>query len=157
MTIEESEYREGWPRPNEDRSAPTVAINDWKAESTWSWHCEGYRLRDETGQLRGDVQVRLGVVRAVAARPEDADKMDPSCNPDYSIFDERRTCRGQIVLQERLRPMALAFDPGEREIWLRKAVDAIRATPDPHRACPPETHGAKGTPGQRMFPASRRD
>ena len=61
------------------------------------------------------------------------------------------------MLQERLRPMALAFEPGERETWLRKAVDAIRATPDPDRAWPPETLGAWGTLGQRLFPTSRRD
>ena len=156
MTIEEHEYDAGWPPPTENRPAPIIAVNDWQAESTRGWHCEGYRLRDETGQLRGDVQVRLGVVRAVAARPEDADEMDPSHNPDYHIFDYDRTCRGQIVLQERLRPMALAFEPGERGIWLRKAIEAIRATPDPDRAWPPETLGAWGTPGQQMFPASRR-
>ena len=156
MTIEEHKYR-GWSPFNKDRSAPAIAIDDWQAESTRYWYCEGYRLRDKTGQLRGDVQVRLGVVRAIAARPEDADELDPSHNPDYYIFDEGRTCRGQIVLQERLRPMALAFEPGERETWLRKAVDAIRATPDPDRAWPPGTLGAWGTLGQRMFPTARRE
>ena len=154
MTIEENEYN--WELPL-DRSAPAIAIDDWQAEPTRCWFCEGYRLRDETGQLRGDMQVRLGVVRAVAARPEDADKLDPARNPNYSYSEERRTCRGQIVLQERLRPMALAFEPDERETWLRKAVEAIRATPDPDRAWPPETLGAWGTPGQRLFPTSRRD
>ena len=157
MTIEEHEYDAGWPPPTENRPAPAIAVDDWQAEQAQDWHCEGYRLRDETGQLRGDVQVRLGVVRAVAARPEDADEMDPSHNPDYYIFDHDRTCRGQIVLQERLRPMALAFEPDERETWLRKAVEAIRATPDPDRAWPPETLGAWGTLGQRLFPTSRRD
>ena len=121
------------------------------------WDCEGYRLRDETGQLRGNVQVRLGVVRAVAARPEDADEVDPTRSPDNRFHYKGQTCRGQIVLQERLRPMALAFEPGERETWLRKAIEAIRATPDPDRAWPPETLGAWGTPGQRLFPTSRRD
>ena len=157
MTIEEHEYDAGWPPPTENRPAPTIAVEDWQAESTQGWHCEGYRLRDETGQLRGDMQVRLGVVRAVAARPEDADEMDPSHNPDYYIFDHDLTCRGQIVLQERLRPMALAFEPGERETWLRKAIEAIRATPDPDRAWPPDTLGAWGTLGQRLLPTSRRD
>ena len=134
MTARESEYPEACPPPNEVRPAPTIAVDDWQAETAYG-HCEGYRLRDETEQLRGDVQVRFGVVRVVAARPEDADKMDPSRNPDYNIWDEGRTaCRGQIVLQERLRPMALAFNADERESWLRRAVEAIRATPDPDRA-----------------------
>lgn len=154
MTIEEHDYHRELPL---DRAAPAIAIDDWQAEPTGWRYCEGYRLRDETGQLRGDMQVRLGVVRAVAARPEDANELDPSHNPDYHIFDYDRTCRGQIVLQERLRPMALAFEPGEHETWLRKAVEAIRATPDPDRAWPPETHGAQGTLWQRVFPTSRRD
>ena len=157
MTIEEHEYDAGWPPPTENRPAPTIAVEDWQAESTRGWHCEGYRLRDETGQLRGDMQIRLGVVRAVAARPEDADELDPTRNPDNRFHYKGQTCRGQIVLQERLRPMALAFEPGERETWLRKAIEAIRATPDPDRAWPPETLGAWGTPGQQMFPTSRRD
>ena len=154
MAIEEHEYDAGWPLHG---SAPTIVIDDWQAEQARYWHCEGYRLRDETGQLRGDMQVRLGVVRAVAARPQDADKLDPARNPDYGFSVESKTCRGQIVLQERLRPMALAFEPSERETWLRKAIEAIRATPDPDRAWPPETLGAWGTPGQQMFPTSRRD
>ena len=154
MTIEEHEYNRELPLHG---SAPAIVIDDWQAEQARYWDCEGYRLRDETGQLRGDMQVRLGVVRAVAARPEDADELDPTRNPDYSYSERRRTCRGQIVLQERLRPMALAFEPGERETWLRKAIEAIRATPDPDRAWPPETLGAWGTPGQQMFPTSRRD
>ena len=151
MTIEEHD----WKLPL-DRSTPAIAIDDWQAEPTNRWCCEGYRLRDETGQLRGDLQVRLGVVRAVAARPEDADKLDPARNPDYDYSQEMHTCRGQIVLQERLRPRALSFEPGERETWLRKAVEAIRSTPDPDRAWPPETLGAWGTPRQRLFPTSRR-
>ena len=157
MTVEENGYPVEYSRPSEDRPAPAIAIDGWTAEKARNWHCEGCRLRDETGQLRGDVQVRFGVVRAVAARPENADKLDPSRNPNFNICGEgRRTCRGQIVLQERLRLMALAFGPGERETWLRRAVEAIRATPDPDRAWPPETLGAWGTPGQKMFPASRR-
>ena len=68
----------------------------------------------------------------------------------------RATCRGQIVLQERLRPMALAFEPSDRGVWLRRAVEAVRAVPDPDRAWPPETLGAWGTEGQQMFPASKR-
>ena len=158
MTAEEHGYREVWtPGIEEDRAAPAIAIDGWRAEKTRYWRCEGYRLRDETGQLRGDVQVRFGVVRAVAARPEDADKMDPSRNPDYSYSDRSRTCPGQIVLQERLRPMALAFEPGERETWLRRAVEAIRATPDPDRAWPPGTRGAWWTQVLRLFPTSGRD
>ena len=158
MTAEERAYREEWtPGSKEDRSAPAIAIDGWRAEKTRYWRCEGYRLRDETGQLRGDVQVRFGVVRAVAARPEDADELDPSRNPDYSYSERRRTSQGQIVLQERLRPMALAFEPGEREIWLRRAVEAIRATPDPDRTWPPGTRGAWWTQVQRLFPTSGRD
>ena len=158
VTVQENEYSdEKWRRRRED-AAPALAIDGWQAEPTGYWNCEGYRLRDETGQLRGDMQVRFGVVRAVAARPEDANKMDPLHNPDYSDSGEGlQTCRGQIVLQERLRPMAPAFEPGERETWLRRAVDAVRATPDPDRAWPPETIGAWGTPGQQMFPTSRRE
>ena len=157
MTTEKHEYRDGWPPPTENRPAPAIAIEDWQAEKARYWDCEGYRLRDETGQLRGNVQVRLGVVRAVAARPEDADEVDPTRNPDNRFDYKGKTCRGQIVLQERLRPMALTFEPDERETWLRKAIEAIRATPDPDRAWPPETLGAWGTPGQRLFPTSRRD
>ena len=142
-----------------NREAPLAfSVDGWAVEPATCWHCEGYRLRDETGQLRGDLQVRLGVVRAVAARPEDAEPLDPTRNPDYSPFGQgKRTCRGQIVLQERLRPMALRFEPGERDSWIRRAIAAVRATPDPDRTWPPETLGAKGTPGQRMFPASPRD
>lgn len=152
MTALEHGYREVWtPGSKEDRAAPAIAIDGWQAEKARNWYCEGYRLRDETGQLRGDVQVRMGVVRAVAACPEDADKMDPSRNPDDYIYCQDKSCRGQIVLQERLRPMALAFEPGERETWLRRAVEAIRATPDPDRAWPP------GTPGHRLLPTSGQD
>ena len=154
MTAQERGYREVWtPGSREDRAAPAIAIDGWQAEKAQYWHCEGYRLRDGTGQLRGDVQVRFGVVRAVAARPEDADELDPSRNPDDYTYCEDKSCRGQIVLQERLRPMALAFEPGERETWLRRAVEAIRATPDPNRAWPPGTRGV----GWTLLPTSGRD
>lgn len=154
MTIAEHEYGIGW-LPSNDAPAP-IAVDGWQAERTRSWYCEGYRLRDDTGQLRGQVQVRFGVVRAVAARAQDADEVDPARNRDDIFFYEGRTCRGQIVLQERLRPMALAFGPGERESWLSRAVEAVRATPDPDRAWPPGTHGARFPPGQGLFPTSRR-
>ena len=52
--------------------------------------------------------------------------------------------------------MALAFEDGEREAWLRRAVEAVRATPDADRTWPPETLGAWGSEGQKMFPTSRR-
>ena len=159
MTIAEHEYGIGW-LPSNDAPAP-IAVDGWQAERTRAWYCEGYRLRDDTGQLRGHVQVRFGVVRAVAAQRRDADEVDPARNRDDRYSAQGRTCRGQIVLQERLRPMALAFKAGERETWLRKAIEAVRATLDPDRAWPPGTHGARFPPGQGLFPtsvrASRRD
>ena len=54
-------------------------------------------------------------------------------------------------------PMAITFADGERDKWIRRAIEAIQATPDPDRFWPPETLGAKGTPGQQMFPASPRN
>ena len=143
MTIAEHEYSVGWLPSDDGAPAPALTIDGWQAERTGYWHCEGYRLRDDTGQLRGHVQVRFGVVRAVAAQRRDADEVDPARNQDDIFYSEGETCRGQIVLQERLRPMALAFEPGERESWLRKAVEAVRATPNPDRAWPPGTHGAR--------------
>ena len=156
MTIAEHEYGVGW-LPSDGEAPAPITVDGWQAERTRCWYCEGYRLRDDTGQLRGHVQVRFGVVRAVAAQRRDADEVDPARNQDDIFFGEGQTCRGQIVLQERLRPMALAFEAGEREIWLRKAVEAVHAIPDPDRAWPPETLGAWGTLGQRLFPTSRRD
>ena len=41
--------------------------------------------------------------------------------------------------------------------WLQKAIATIHATPNPDRTWPPETLGAKGSPGQQMFPVSPRD
>ena len=52
--------------------------------------------------------------------------------------------------------MTIQFAAGEREEWIHSAVQAVRATPDPDRSWPPETLGAKGTPGQTMFPSSPR-
>ena len=140
----------------EEETALAIVVDGWQAEPVTGCYCDAYRLRDETGQLRGQVQARLGVVRAVAAQPADADEVDPLRHPDRYYGSGRQTCRGQIVLQERLRPMALQFKPSERDAWLRRAVDAVRVKPNPERAWPPETLGAKGTPGQRMFPASHR-
>ena len=137
----------------EEEEANVLAVDGWSAVRNTRWWCESYRLRDAAGQLRGQVQVRYGVVRAVAARKEDADRVDPLL--EASRYD-KRTSRGQIVLQERTRPMALQFAGEEREDWVRKAVEAIRATREPDRSWPPETLGARGTPGQRMFPRSRR-
>ena len=158
MTIEEHEYLGGWS-PSGEEAPARIAVDGWQADRVRYWHCERYRLWDDTGQLRGDVQVRLGVVRAVAAaaRPRDADEVGSARNLDFSCSSEKQTCRGQIVLQERQRPMALAFETGERETWLRKAIEAIRVTPDPNRAWPPGTYGARWTPGQRLFPTSRRN
>ena len=149
-TVGEFEHR--GPHPPAD-PGPATAIDGWLAERVWGWHCEGYRLRYASGQMRGAVQVRLGVVRAVAAQPDYADGVDPMRGSNRG----RATCPGPIVLQARLRPMASAFESEEREAWLRKAVEAVRATPDPDRSWPPETLGARGTERQRMFPASRRE
>ena len=151
ITPAEFNRRDPWPHPD---PPPSIGIDGWRAERAFGWHCEGWRLRDPSGRMRGNVQVRLGVVRAVAAQAKDADEVDPLRGAERSRH--RATCRGQIVLQERLRPMASAFEDGEREAWLRRAVEAVRATPDPDRAWPPETLGAWGTEGQQMFPASRR-
>ena len=63
-------------------------------------------------------------------------------DPKRGSRRDEATCRGQIVLQERLRPMASAFEDGERDAWLRRAVEAVRANPDPDRSWPPETLGA---------------
>ena len=141
----------------EEEAVHAYPVDGWQVEPVTGWHCEGYRLRDETGQLRGQVQVRLGVVRAVAAQPKDADDVDPLKHPDRYYGSGGQTCRGQIVLQERLRPMALQFEQDECVEWLQKAIATIRATPNPDRTWPPETLGAKGSPGQQMFPASPRD
>ena len=151
MTVDEFNRRDPWPHPD---PPPALDIDGWRAERTFGWHCEGWRLRDPSGQMRGNVQVRLGVVRAVAAQVKDADAVDPLRGAGRDRH--RATCRGQIVLQDRLRPMALAFDPGEREAWLRRAVEAVRSTPEPDRSWPPETLGAQGTEGQQMFPTSKR-
>ena len=109
------------------------------------WYCEGYRLRDGAGQLRGQVQVRYGVVRAVAAGKKDADEVDPLLQGAAAY---KRTCRGQIVFQEKTRPMAVEFTQAERDHCIRHAIEAIRATPKPDRAWPPETLGAKGNAEQ---------
>lgn len=141
-----------WTAQEEEANA--LAVDGWSAVRNTRWWCESYRLRDAAGQLRGQVQVRYGVVRAVAAGKEDADRGDPLL--EASLYNTR-TCRGQIVLQEKTRPMAVQFGEAEREGWIRKAVGLIRATRKPDRSWPPETLGARGTPGQRMFPLSRRD
>ena len=155
-TLAEFEY--GKPRDlltPEQEEAQARQFDGWKAVANTRWCCEAYRLRDSTGQLRGHLQVRHGVVRAVAAQPQDADEVDPLRT--WEARGERRTCRGKIVLQENTTPMAIAFAEEEREQWIRRAMEAIRATPDPDRSWPPETLGAKGTPGQIMFPTSPRN
>ena len=114
-TPAEYNRRDPWPHPN---PPPSIGIDGWRAERAFGWHCEGWRLRDPSGQMRGNVQVRLGIVRAVAALPGDADKVGPLRGSGR----EHATCRGQIVLQERLRPMASAFEDGERGAWLRRAA-----------------------------------
>ena len=151
-TLAEFEY--GKPRTLltvEQEEAQGREFDGWKAVPNTSWCCESYRLRDPAGQLRGHLQVRNGVVRAVAAQPKDADEVDPLCT------STSRTCRGQIVLQEKTTPMAITFADEQRGQWIGRAIEAVRATRDPDRSWPPETLGAKGMPGQIMFPASPRD
>ena len=149
-TVEEFKHRGPWPRPE---PPPAVEIDGWRAERAFGWHCEGWRLRDPSGQMRGSVQVRLGVVRAVAAQPKDADAVDPLRGASSDRCGE--TCRGQIVIQERLRPMAVAFSPAEREAWLVRAVEAVRSTPDPDRAWPEGTFRERGGFGGPRQPAGR--
>ena len=99
-TLAEFEY--GKPRgllTPEQEEAQAREFDGWKAVENTRWYCESYRLRDSTGQLRGHLQVRNGVVRAVAAQPHDADEVDPL--RDWEAKGTRRTCRGQIVLQEK--------------------------------------------------------
>ena len=152
MTLEERQYRESRDVLSvEQEEANGREFDGWRAVRNTRWCCEAYRLRDPSGQLRGCLQVRNGVVRAVAAQRQDADEADPLRTGGY------RTCRGQIVLQAKSAPMTIRFDDGERDEWIRKAIDAVRATPDPDRSWPPETLGAKGTLLQRAFPASPRD
>ena len=139
MTVEETDA----PGRRCDEAAAereALVLDGWRAVRC-NWCCEGYRLRDPTGQMRGQVQVRYGVVRAVAATSADADKADPIETDDYAAA--RRTCRGQIVLQEKVGWMAIEFDDAEREGWIAKAIAAIEATPNPDRAWPASTYGAK--------------
>ena len=155
-TLSEFEYgnTRGLLTPEEEE-AQAREFDGWTAVENKRWYCESYRFRDPAGQLRGHLQVRNGVVRAVAAQPRDADEVDPLRTRE--AIGARRTCRGQIVLQEKTAPMAITFAEEEREQWIRRAIDAIRATPDPDRYWPPETLGAKGTLLQRAFPASPRN
>ena len=139
--------------PTELEEKQALPVGGWTAVRNTLWCYESYRLRDASGQMRGQVQIRYGVVRAVAARKKDADEADPLRKGG----SRSTSCRGQIVLQEKTRPMAGRFEEAERGDWLRKAVDAIRATPRPDRSWPAETLGAKGTPRQKMFPPARRD
>lgn len=130
-TLDELHYAD-WPKllePN-DEEARALRIGGLLAIPMTRWPCEGYRLRDTTGRLRGHLQVRYGVVRAVAARREDADLVDPLANGR----NYRQTCRGEIVLQEPTGPMALRFEAEERAVWLERAIAAILATPEPNRA-----------------------
>ena len=74
--------------------------------------------------MRGHVQVRYGIVRAVAAQPAGADKEDPLLGRDNG-YD--RTCCGEIVLQGPIRRrMVIRFEnAAERDAWLAQAVAAI--------------------------------
>lgn len=154
-TLAEREYREARRRLTTEREEEqALSIDGWTAVPNTQWYCEGYRLRDGAGQLRGQVQVRYGVVRAVAAGKKDADEVDPLLQGAAAY---KRTCRGQIVFQEKTRPMAVEFTQAERDYCIRHAIEAIRATPKPDRTWPPETLGAKGTAEQQMFPTTPRD
>ena len=117
-----------WAQPEEEAMA--VPVGAWRAVPQTRWCCDGYRLRDATGRLRGHVQLRYGIVRAVAGQPADAERVDPLVAPDEADRWRRRTCRGQIVLQEHYgRAMAGRFDASDRAAWLVRAVAAVEATP----------------------------
>ena len=116
-----------------------LPVDGWRAVPATTWGCEGYRLRDATGQLRGALQIRYGVIRVVAAQPADGDAADPLVGDGVAARARaQRTCRGQLVVQHRVRPGAGAFRDWERPLWLQRAIAAIAATPDPDRAWPPE-------------------
>ena len=127
-TVEESEfpveYIEG-----EEEEARAIEVAGWTAAPLGYRYCEAYRLRDGTGRMRGQVQVRYGVVRVVAANERDIPSLDPRDNPDYYV-GRHRSCAGEIVLQAKLRPLALRFEDSERKHWLRVAVDAQRGGSD---------------------------
>ena len=63
------------PRVPTDEEPAALDIGGWMAVSIRAWCCEGYRVRDEAGRMRGHVQVRYGVVRAVVADERDAAKV----------------------------------------------------------------------------------
>ena len=83
----------------EQEEARALVFDGWKVAPNTHWCCEGYRLRDPSGRLRGHLQVRNGVVRAVAAQRKDAEEIDPLLVGRSTWAT--RTCRGQIVLQEK--------------------------------------------------------
>ncbi len=114
------EYIEG-----DEEEARAIEVAGWTAVPLGYRYCEAYRLRDRTGRMRGQVQVRYGVVRVVAANERDIVRLDPRANPDYYL-QQHRSCAGEIVLQAKHRPLALRFEDGEREHWLRVAVEALR-------------------------------
>ena len=155
-TLAEYQHRRSraWLSPEQEESKG-MEFKGWKAVPNTGWCCEAYRLRDSVGQLRGCLQVRNGIVRAIAAHRNDADAVDPLHN--WEAKGARRNCRGQIVLREKTLPMSIRFADDEREEWIRKAIGAVRTTPAPDRSWPLETLGAKGTTGQKMFPASPRN
>lgn len=101
-------------------------IDDWKAERCM-WPCEGYRLRDPEDQIRGQIQVRYGVVRAVACTLAEGASVDPKHQGVISS-GATRTCNGPILWREKVQSMANAFEDGEREKWIRKAIKAIEDT-----------------------------
>ena len=127
-TVEEKEFPVEYIDGDEEE-ARAVEIARWTAAPLGLRYCEAYRLRDEAGRMRGQVQVRYGVVRVVAANDRDTVQLDPLANPDY--YSERhRSCAGDIVLQAKLRPLALRFGDSERERWLTVAIDALRDRSD---------------------------
>ncbi|MYE81416.1 MAG: hypothetical protein F4X36_06135 [Gammaproteobacteria bacterium] len=106
------------------RAAVTVVkLGDgWSAAKT-DWCCEGYRLHDPTGCLRGLTQVRYGIVRAVDLERDGP--LDRLGHPEWQPPPPLQ--RGQIVVQEPIRrPMAIEFeDVTERDVWLARAIAAI--------------------------------
>ena len=124
MTSEEFDYRDAIYTRYLDGDLKKLNVGGWTADLC-IWPCEGYRLRDSQGQIRGQIQVRYGVVRAVACTVVEGDSVEPQIQ---GVISEGayRTCNGEIVLREKTTPMAIGFDDGEREGWIERSVDLMK-------------------------------